>query len=104
VNFVHANASSATLQSARPSTSRSDRDRGGASASARHAEYGHVPAYLVERQAKAAAEAAAAKKAAEEAAMCPPGHRLLPEDERVQTLEGLKVGYQYTAMSASKLT
>jgi len=48
--------------------------------------YGKVPAYLQERKVELA-EAAAARKAAEEAEAVPPGMRLLPEAERLQTLE-----------------
>ncbi len=47
---------------------------------------GEVPAYLQARQ-RAWAEEAEAKAAAEKAAReCPPGHRLMPESERQETL------------------
>ena len=52
-----------------------------------HADYGVVPAYLEERKAKWAVENEAKRKAAEIAAACPSGHRMMPEEERVATLE-----------------
>lgn len=47
--------------------------------------YGKVPAYLQERKVELA-NAAARRKALEEAEAIRPGMRLMPEDERVQTL------------------
>lgn len=56
----------------------------------KHEEYGTTPAYLKERQAKWQEEEDRRKKAEEEARLCPPGHRLLPEEERVETLAALR--------------
>ena len=46
-----------------------------------------MPEYLEERKARWAVEDEAKRKAAEIAAACPPGHRMMPEEERVATLE-----------------
>ena len=50
------------------------------------AGYGQVPEYLEQRKAQWQVEGEARRKAAEIKAACPPGHRMLPEEERVETL------------------
>ncbi|GIL80107.1 hypothetical protein Vretimale_12930 [Volvox reticuliferus] len=52
-------------------------------------DYGQVPQYLLERKMQMAADAEAAARA-KEAALIPPGMRIMPEDERLETLELLK--------------
>ncbi|GLC39541.1 hypothetical protein PLESTB_001628700 [Pleodorina starrii] len=52
-------------------------------------DYGQVPQYLLERKMQMAADMEAAARA-KEAALIPPGMRLMPEEERVETLELLK--------------
>ncbi|PNW79608.1 hypothetical protein CHLRE_08g359850v5 [Chlamydomonas reinhardtii] len=52
-------------------------------------DYGQVPQYLLERKMQMAAEVEAQARA-KEAALIPPGMRLMPEDERLETLEVLK--------------
>lgn len=47
---------------------------------------GAVPQYLLERKEVWAAESEARKKREAEAAICPPGYRLMPEEERLETL------------------
>ena len=51
--------------------------------------YGKVPSYLRERKLELL-EAQQAKRAAEENAHIPPGMRILPEDERLKTLDILR--------------
>ncbi|GBF95728.1 hypothetical protein Rsub_08710 [Raphidocelis subcapitata] len=48
-------------------------------------EYGQVPAYLVERKLQMAQEEAA-REAARQAALIPAGMRVMPEEERTETL------------------
>jgi hypothetical protein len=48
--------------------------------------YGRVPEYLEARKAKWAAEEEVARREREIKAACPPGHRMMPEEERVETL------------------
>jgi hypothetical protein len=48
--------------------------------------YGKVPEYLETRKAMWKVEEAARQKEAEIKAACPPGHRMLPEEERTETL------------------
>jgi len=64
--------------------------------------YGKVPAYLRERQVELA-EAAARRAAEEEAESIPPGMRLMPESERLQTLELLKQSRMDTEQKIQKL-
>ncbi|KXZ51626.1 hypothetical protein GPECTOR_12g590 [Gonium pectorale] len=52
-------------------------------------DYGQVPQYLLERKMQMAADVEAAARA-KEAALIPPGMRLMPEEERQETLEVLK--------------
>lgn len=69
----------------------------------KHEEYGAVPTYLRERKDKWAVEEAERKKASEEAALCPPGHRLLAEEERLETLELLKKSAADTKDALSRM-
>ena len=48
--------------------------------------YGAVPEYLSDRKAGWAVQDEAKRKAAEEKKACPPGHRMMPEEERAATL------------------
>ena len=60
-------------------------------------DYGSVPSYLQERK-ESWAEAKETKRLADEAAAaCPPGHRLLPDDERIETLAGLLIAQKETS-------
>ncbi|KAG2494455.1 hypothetical protein HYH03_007507 [Edaphochlamys debaryana] len=52
-------------------------------------DFGQVPQYLLERKLQMAADQEAAVRA-KEAALIPPGMRLMPEEERQETLELLK--------------
>jgi hypothetical protein len=52
--------------------------------------FGRVPKYVQDRKAMRAAEEASARAAAKAALECPPGMRLLPEEERVDTLAVLR--------------
>lgn len=52
-------------------------------------DYGQVPQYLLERKMEMAAEVDAQQRA-KEAALIPPGMRLLPEEERLETLQILQ--------------
>lgn len=64
---------------------------GGGAATGKRTDYGEVPAYLKARQAEWAAAEAARKKAAEEADV-PAGMRVMPEAERLETLDLLRSG------------
>jgi hypothetical protein len=55
----------------------------------KHKQYGKVPAYI-EGYKKEAAEKQAMKQAEQEKALLPPGMRLMPEEERMETLMMLK--------------
>ena len=48
--------------------------------------YGKVPEYLEARKAQWAVEESAARKEREIREACPPGHRMMPEEERIETL------------------
>jgi hypothetical protein len=48
--------------------------------------YGKVPEYLEARKAQWAVEESAARRAREIREACPPGHRMMPEEERAETL------------------
>jgi hypothetical protein len=48
--------------------------------------YGKVPEYLEARKAHWAVEESAARKEREIREACPPGHRMMPEEERAETL------------------
>jgi hypothetical protein len=67
------------------------------------AEYGTVPAYLKERKSNWAAAAEERARVDAAAALCPPGHRLLPEAERLETLPLLKTSAAETADLLSKM-
>jgi hypothetical protein len=56
----------------------------------KRADYGTLPAYLRERKEGWAAAAAAKERADKDAEGCPPGHKLMPDDERLETLELLR--------------
>jgi hypothetical protein len=55
-----------------------------------HRSYGKVPAYLL-KQKEQREEILRQKQLDAEQAKCPPGTRLLPEEERLQTLADLKL-------------
>jgi len=59
------------------------------SADAKHADFGRVPTYLLQRKIEAI-EAEEEVVRAREAAKIPPGMRLLPEHERLETLSVLQ--------------
>lgn len=48
--------------------------------------YGKVPEYLEARKAQWAVEESAARREREIREACPPGHRMMPEEERAETL------------------
>ena len=72
------------------------RDEGPRNAKDLNPEYGKVPEYLqsvkkeVEEEYELARQMAEEKKRQEEAAKLPPNVRLLPEDERIELLDGLQ--------------
>lgn len=106
-DFIRTN--SKALEEARPASASdtgSARHRGakGAGVAAdtlKHEEYGAVPTYLRQRQAEWAEEAEA-KKRAEEAKDVPPGMRLMPLEERLETLRLLRTGIEETQNELSK--
>mmetsp|Transcript_18229 Transcript_18229/g.52353 ORF Transcript_18229/g.52353 Transcript_18229/m.52353 type:complete len:310 (+) Transcript_18229:92-1021(+) len=57
-------------------------------ATAKHANYGHVPQYLIRRQGELLAEKT--RKMELTNPECPPGMVLVPETERLKTLDSLK--------------
>jgi hypothetical protein len=67
----------------------------------RHEEFGEVPTYLKVRQAEWAKEAEVKRKAAEDKDV-PAGMRLMPDSERLETLELLKAGISETQAALSK--
>ena len=67
-----------------------------------HKNHGKVPSYI-NKYNKQAQDRAAAKQAAEEQAKLPPGTRLMPEDERQQTLEDLRLAKEETNRLLEKL-
>ncbi|PNH09884.1 hypothetical protein TSOC_003443 [Tetrabaena socialis] len=83
-DFVHENkvSSVAALRPPRPDKQSGDKYLN-------KKDYGQVPSYLLERKLQMAADVEAAARA-KEAALIPPGMRLLPEEERLETLEILK--------------
>eukprot|EP00981_Chlorochromonas_danica_P014691 scaffold8601_cov180-Ochromonas_danica.AAC.5 len=58
---------------------------------AKHAEFGRVPQYLEQRKAQRAEEEEEMRRRMPDP-NCPPGMRLMPEDERLQTLEAEALG------------
>ena len=48
--------------------------------------YGKVPTYLESRKAEWAAKSEKERKEKEIRDACPPGHRMMPEEERIETL------------------
>eukprot|EP00775_Hariotina_reticulata_P007060 gene7060-7274_t len=86
-NFVQENKAAAAATS-RPVKAESRFDEG--TAYLQKNEYGQVPAYLLERKLQLAQEQDALM-AAKQAAQIPAGLRQLPEEERLHTLEVLRV-------------
>lgn len=70
---------------------------------ARSLPAGEVPGYLQQRTARWAAEAEAKAAAEKAAAECPPGHRLMPESERVETLALLRANIAEAQDALTKL-
>ena len=58
--------------------------------SARHGSYGEVPEYLRRRRDEQAREEALRRYEEERSAGCPPGMRVLGEEERLEMLEALR--------------
>ena len=56
----------------------------------KRADYGTLPEYLKERKETWKEALEAKKRAADEALGCPPGHRIMPDEERLETLQLLK--------------
>jgi len=56
----------------------------------KRADYGTLPDYLKERKESWKEANEAKKRAADEALGCPPGHRIMPDEERLETLQLLK--------------
>ena len=56
----------------------------------KRADYGALPDYLKERKESWKEANEAKKRAADEALGCPPGHRIMPDEERLETLQLLK--------------
>lgn len=68
----------------------------------RHEDYGKVPNYLEERKAKWAVEKEEMRKRAPDP-NCPKGMMLMPESERVSTLEVLKVSKEDATKQLAKM-
>lgn len=96
-DFVRANV--ATLAAAAP---RRRPSVDPAAPAPKPADYGAVPAYLAARKADWAADADARARAAEEAARCPPGHRLLGDGEREETLALLRASLAEAADAVAR--
>jgi hypothetical protein len=69
----------------------------------KHEEYGQVPAYLRERKETRLALEERARLAAKEREGCPPGHRLMPEAERLETLALLEGSLREAKDALSKM-
>ncbi len=69
----------------------------------KRADYGQVPEYLRDRKAIAEAQAEEAARKQKESEGCPVGHRLMPEAERLETLELLKTSIEETKDLLSKM-
>jgi hypothetical protein len=68
----------------------------------KHEEYGHVPRYLEERKAQWEHEAEERRRK-EPDPNCPPGMKLMPESERIETLEILERNKQEAMNQMQKL-
>lgn len=67
-----------------------DRERAAEEEAARHAEFGHVPRYLVQRQTELMRQEARNAEASDPD--CPPGMVRYPEADRLRTLQSLRQG------------
>lgn len=85
-DFVMENRLGAVAPVRQPRTSLKDED---STKYLKKKDYGQVPQYLLERKLEMAADVEAQQRA-KEAALIPPGMRLLPEEERLETLEILR--------------
>jgi hypothetical protein len=87
-NFVRANAKAVIAQSKQLSTAREEKDSG--ANGSLHENYGRVPQYLLDANANAASKKTAAQEAEKEKQSgVPKGMVLMPEDQRIKTLEVL---------------
>jgi hypothetical protein len=80
-----------TASGSAPSSARGESRTTGSGGAGRHASFGRVPEYLVEKRTREAAE----KRRVEEEqktkkVFCPPGHRVLAEEERMETINLLE--------------
>ncbi|KAG1658694.1 hypothetical protein FOA52_013634 [Chlamydomonas sp. UWO 241] len=88
VDFVARNREAAAAAGALQAQQRASESAGKAAAGKVHADFGRVPSYLLERKIEAIESEEAAMRA-REIAKIPPGMRLLPESERLETLDAL---------------
>lgn len=84
-DFVRENAAEVASKAASPRTARGRRVEADPDFTKREG-YGKVPNYLIQRKVELAREAEA-KRAAQEAEAVPAGMRVMPEDERQETLQ-----------------
>lgn len=64
--------------------------------------YGKVPTYLESRKAEWAAKSEKERKEKEIRDACPPGHRMMPEEERVETLAMVTSALEIAKKEVSK--
>ncbi|RYE83916.1 MAG: hypothetical protein EOO65_03150 [Methanosarcinales archaeon] len=98
-DFVVSNARAALAQPLRASSATGKTET--IAKETRHSEFGAVPSYLKERQAVWAREADAKRKAEEEKDV-PRGMRIMPEEERLETIAMLEASLKETREALSK--
>jgi hypothetical protein len=66
--------------------------------------YGKVPTYLESRKAEWAAKSEKERKEKEIRDACPPGHRMMPEEERIETLSMVTSALEVAKKEVSGVT
>jgi hypothetical protein len=94
-NFIQDNAREVLERDARMRERQAaESERARRAGAARHAEFGHVPEYLVKRNAEALQHKA--EQLERQDADCPPGMVRVSEEERVKTLDMVRAGAEVT--------